>query len=492
MKTKIDFTQTCWALSAFVICLSTARQSQGQTLPEQQTDSNNGFKPVVSCDRRSDATARIQFVWTDSTSTYRRINTNLGDPNYWSTKATFFSVYEGRIDPFATSDIWSTDATVPRVMYFGWWTQICTDQNHCSTGASFRRSLSGTDVDNDNNGIPITIPVIDRPWLVATKVSLYLSFRSASPFQGYVERAPIPTGTPPPPPVVWPSGDPVVVFSPASNTALVSNFPVTAHSDFAGNEKAFLLARQYVSSGCTGANNMIRIKRSTDNGVDWGNEQTINVDGVDGFIYNRDNAMLTDHVTCNPNTSSKQIYAFYVRNEVSPYLNGPLKRNVLYCKASLDGGSTWNGERKVFSLDQSGLPQNFASVPNCSGNTDAGFYRIGRVWSCVDSNGYVYVAWMDNRYGQYSTTKDYWQVFCSRSTDQGDTWSTVPTQVSGTSDVHTASIGGFAGFDSAPPGDFLTCDADSQYLYVAWPDSRNQQGGQDMTYKVYFRRVQFQ
>ncbi len=70
-------------------------------------------------------------------------------------------------------------------------------------------------------------------------------------------------------------------------------------------------------------------------------------------------------------------------------------------------------------------------------------------------------------------------MFYSKSTDDGDTWST-PVRVSGTTNATaSASIGGGAPRNTAwvPPGDFLTCDADSVNLYVAWPDNRADQGG---------------
>jgi len=162
----------------------------------------------------------------------------------------------------------------------------------------------------------------------------------------------------------------------------------------------------------------------------------------------------------------------------------------------------------VFTLGQSDLPPNgFADVPNCANQSSPGFYRIGRVWSSVDPNGNIYVAWVDNRYGVFvnDTSKDYWHVFCSKSTSssQGDTWS-APIRVSGPTNGTldqiraSASIGGFGNpfgnFNWVPPGDFLTCDADAIYLYVAWPDSRDNQPaneGNNAPTKVYFRRIQF-
>lgn len=224
------------------------------------------------------------------------------------------------------------------------------------------------------------------------------------------------------------------------------------------------------------------------------------MDGADGFASARDYSMTTDHIACDPSTSVtvNRVYAFYVRNEM--WQDG-VRHNVLHCKTSLKGGDSWiEPEATVPTINESNLPPNgFAVVPqNCSGNTD-GFYRIGRVWSCVDDNVYVYVAWMDNRYGKYNATdRDYWHVFCSRSTNLGATWST-PIRVSGTTSSDpvqikaSASIGGYGPFrgDWVPPGDFLTCDADQNRLYVAWPDSRDNQGTPAALTKVYFRSIQF-
>ena len=286
-----------------------------------------------------------------------------------------------------------------------------------------------------------------------------------------------------------------LVFTADPNTTLVFNFPVATHRDSAGSERVFLMARQY---GAGVPDNSIRIKRSLNQGVDWTLQETVNVNGADGFPPLRDTRMVTDHIACDPRTivTPTLVYAFYVRNETASWG----RHNVLYCKASLDGGTTWNGEQVVFTISQSDLPPNgFAEVPpNGSGNTD-GFYRIGRVWSSVDDNGNVYVAWMDNRYGEFGTTnRDYWHVFCARSTNQNQgvpTWST-PIRVSGTTKIKlSASIGGYGNpFNTEnhiPPGDFLTCDADVDHLYVAWPDSRANQGTPDAFTRVYFRRIQF-
>jgi hypothetical protein len=491
-----------------VICVSSPPQSWGVTLgPEIQV--RTGFEPVINCDRRG-ASGRIQLVLMDKVTgtsqhypVYWEVSTDLG--SHWTETIFDHTPAETRIDPVAACDIWSNDTT--RRMYFGWYTQVGS-----AAGDYFLRSLSGTNWDNGPTLIQdISDGFPDRPWLTANSASLYLSFNvHTSTSWGYVKHAGIPSGTDP---VDWSCTSnsaictPQLVFVPGSSTTLVGNFPVAAHADSAvpPNETAFLIARQYVtdqgSHGCTEtmpSQNSVRISRSLDQGVTWQEAQPTDVDGADGFVTARDYRMVTEHISRDPNTSSNYAYAFYVRNETITSLPG--KQNVLYCRASLTGGNNWNGEKMVFA-PPSPPSTGFASEPpNCSGNTD-GFFRIGRVWSSVDDNGTVYVAWMDNRYGKYSTTgKDYWHVFCSRSTNNGTTWDTpvrVSGPVSGTLDQikAAASIGGYgnpAGSpDHIPPGDFLTCDAGSNTLYVAWPDSRANQSDTGAPTAVYFRSVQF-
>lgn len=498
MKTEINLARICLAPLAFMICVSSTPKSRGVTLYDE-INMGPGYEPVVNCDHRvepGDPNKRIQYLWTDGTRVLRSISHQLGATSSWIVGVPSDDL-STNIDPFAVCDLWSTDTTVPRIMYFGWFQEFGS-----GNGFYFARSLSGTNVDSgpemaERGGG-------DRPWLAASNVNLFLSFGLGgvppNP-DGHVKRAAIPTGSPTPP-VTWDlSNDGVTVFTSDINhgLGLVSNFPITAAINSIGADRVFMMALQHVLPPACRGNNVVRIQRSV-SWPTWGDEEVIKVDGFDGFVSGRDYYMTTYHITRDPSPfPGPRVYAFYVRNEAAPYMTPP-NRNVLYCKASLDGGATWNGERKVSSLDQSGLPPNgFADVPNCANQSSPGFYRVGRVWSCVDDNGNVYVAWMDNRYGRFGTTdKDYWHVFCSRSSapSYGDEWSP-SIQVSGSSSdpLPTASIGGcFNGGchgDHVLPGDFLTCDADNQYLYVAWPDSRNQQQHSGAPTQVYFRRIQF-
>ena len=137
----MNFTRICWTLSAFVICLSS---TEGQTLPERvmnDTSVESGFEPVVSCDRDTSTSGkRIQVLWMTTgpiKKIYRAISHDLGAS--WGPAISFSNFPEARIDPFAACNIWTNPVTT-RHMYFGWFSY--------GTGDHFRRSVSGTEVDN--------------------------------------------------------------------------------------------------------------------------------------------------------------------------------------------------------------------------------------------------------------------------------------------------------------------------------------------------------
>ena len=417
-------------------------------------------------------------MWTTGIDVIRTYSNDLGAS--WATAATFPGGVGNWIDPITACNIFGSQS--PRHMYFGWYAQAGVDP-----GDRFNRSISDGNVDNtvvaQAQGVGITP---DRPWLCCNTASLYLSYSNVAGTDPlpYVKRAAMPSGTGT---ISW-TASAVQVASPLTGTAFVGSFPMATYVDSNGAESAYVITQQYTEEfpPLSVNKNVMRIYKSTNAGSSWSSDILgINVDSADGYVKTRDYPMLTYHVSKDPNPSSGKLYAFYVRNEVPAFLTGP-PHNALYCKSSYNGGTTWNGERRVYTIPSTDLPANgFAEVPANSDGSTAGFFRIGRVWSCVDPSGNVYVAWMDNRYGKYgSTDKDYWHVFYSKSADFGDTWSTA-LRVSGTSNATaSASIGGGQPprGDWVPPGDFLTCDADSVKLYVAWPDNRGDQGGSPGTH----------
>ncbi len=435
-----------------------------------------GYEPVINCDRVTDgqnANKRVQVVWVGTDlDIKRRLSHNLG--NSWQSTDTYQEQFVSRIDSFAAANVGV--GSTPH-MYFGWFKEI-----HANPGAYFIRSTIGNTVDNEV--IAQTTPC-DRPWLVCNSSSLYLSYSNAPPDpDAYVKRAAMTTGT-----ISW-GGSSVLAGEPILNTTLTSSFPVATHRESDGDESVYVAMRQRKpGSTATLFDNSLRIRKSTNQGATW-SESLINcsLQGVDGFVLARDDAMLAYHVVADPDPNDDKVYAFYVRNESVPLPQYGPSRNVLYCKVSFDGGATWNGEVKVYTIGLSELPTAWADVPVNLNGSDDGFFRIGRVWSCVAPNGHIYVCWMDNRYGRYGTgtgsdARDYWHVFYSKSTNFGDTW-TAPVRVSapnasGSGITANASIGGYGNpglrGHSTPPGDVLTCDVDAINLYVTWCDTRNHQ-----------------
>ncbi len=447
-----------------------------------------GYEPVVNCDRVTDSqngNKRVQVVWVGIGSTIqRRFTHNLGTS--WQSTDTYQGPNASRLDSVAAANVGV--GSTPH-MYFGWLDQVAPE-----AGITFFRSTSGNTL--DNQVIAQSNPS-DRPWLVCNSSSLYLSYsNSTSAPNAYVKRAAMTTGT-----ISW-SGTSVLAGQPIAGTTLTSNFPIATHRDSAGNETVYLAMRQRKpGSVATLFDNSLRIRKSTDQSATWSASRTdCSLQGVDGFVTARDDAMLAYHVVADPDPTDDRAYAFFVRNEAVPLPQDGPSRNVLYCRASFDSGATWNGEVKVYTIGAAELPANWADVPeNASGST-AGFFRIGRVWSCIAPDGDIYVCWMDNRYGRFGTgtgsnARDYWHVFYSKSEDFGDTWTT-PVRVSapnasGSGITANASIGGYEGTPAGdrgsciPPGDVLTCDVDAVNLYVTWCDTRNKQSDPDNDTQVY-------
>ncbi len=446
-----------------------------------------GYEPVVNADRVTDSQngdKRVQVVWVGLDFTKkRRYSNNLGSS--WSTTDTYGGgLYDARIDSFAAANV-GVGAT-PH-MYFGWFKEVIVD-----TGAYFNWSTIGNTVDNS---VRAQASPSDRPWLVCNQSSLYLSYsNSTTAPNAYVKRAAMTTGT-----ISW-SGSSVLAGEPIPNTTLTSSFPLATHRDTSGDETVYVAMRQCrPGSVSTLTDNSLRIRKSTDQGATWSESNiSCSLQGVDGFVAARDNNMLAYHVVADPDPSDDKVYAFYVRNEAVPTVAFGPSRNALYCKSSYDGGATWNGEVRVYTISSSELPANWADVPpNAAGNDD-GFFRIGRVWSCVAPDGDIYVCWMDNRYGRYGTgtgsdARDYWHVFYSKSSDFGDTWTT-PVRVSapnasGSGITANVSIGGYGNPGDRghciPPGDFLTCDVDANNLYVTWCDTRNHQSDPQAATQVF-------
>lgn len=293
------------------------------------------------------------------------------------------------------------------------------------------------------------------------------------------------------------------------NSGLVFN----GHAAFArskatveGVENRLLVgALQYKIGEPTAFGTGYYLYRSENSGASWAMVPAATPSGMqspwswapDGFIRRRDARMHGYHA-CGGDSVLTENYAyfFFSRIENVDLLS---KTTVLYCLRSTNDGAAFGTLTRIFD-SPSGGGVTYADVP--SSDTDGkfngrGFFRIGRVWSCIDGNGTVHVVWMDNREGvapDPQNRRDMWRVRRAFSTDKGLTW-TVPTDPVSTS----SSIGGFGIPNNnyephLPPGDFLSCDADSNFLYIAWPDSRHALTNQWLTRgpRIFFRKYALQ
>lgn len=250
--------------------------------------------------------------------------------------------------------------------------------------------------------------------------------------------------------------------------------------------------------------NEVRLYKRTTGSWSQDTSFTVNLNSSSGCGYfeGRDRQMCDFHVSAEP--GGDNVYVFYVRTEPvgvpddgGQYAN---RRQSLYLRRSLNGGTNWQTPVRVYTLPQSEWPSRWATVPGLSGpggTSTQGFYRIGRVWSCISPDGTVHVVWFDNREG-FATTGTYqsesveldkWRVHRAVSDDGGATW-TVRANVS-----DAPSLGGAAmpkplnSVHYAPPGEFIACDASDDFLWIVWPDSRTYLDSQDDEPRIYLQRV---
>jgi hypothetical protein len=205
------------------------------------------------------------------------------------------------------------------------------------------------------------------------------------------------------------------------------------------------------------------------------------------------------------------VYVFYTEHRDKLTSAGLQMVAVLFCRRSKDAGVTWEAPVQVIpDTVYASLPGRgaFAQVPDNQSSEDPGglrmmpgYFRVARVWSCLDANGHLHVVWFDNRAGKSPETRnwftqacetDYWRVHrveCGDPLAEQMLWNTGVLEVSGLSIGGTGIPSGLQMRPWCPPGDFLSCDADASYLYVAWPDTSDYPITREDQGRVKLRRI---
>ncbi|MFC2156051.1 sialidase family protein, partial [Acidobacteriota bacterium] len=161
----------------------------------------------------------------------------------------------------------------------------------------------------------------------------------------------------------------------------------------------------------------IKFKRSTDSGATWGS--TVTVSNYTGYARRPDIAL----------DSSGNLNLVWTGGNPGDY--------EIYFSRSTDNGATWSS---------------FVNISNSSGLSQSPVIA-------VDSSGNLNTAWYDNSPGNY-------EIYFSRSTDNGTTWST-PVNVSNTTATSYAPA--------------IVVDTNGN-LCIAWYDKKTN------TWQVYFSR----
>ena len=446
-----------------------------------------GVEPSIITNRTGGGVSHVTISWMGVGDQLNEIWTR---PSFNSGASWLATAYLDGSNELIAYDPTMAVATSPVCgtnFYFGWLDTV--DSVGLLHNIQTKESPDGQDLSNPISSL-LALPLtkIDRPWLLGADDRVYASWAFKEAGYQYLK---------------FKRG--VLCFNPAiinwsvyqessyasveiSPLGLVSN-PAIARGP---GDYAYGLALQHDLTDPLSGDNMLSVYLSSDGGQTW----TVQGDVLEylgdpnplGWDPAREAQMANFHIVGE--SDDDNVYAFYVTNVYA----GINQAHALYCRTSNDNGDTWNVRVRVSDFPAP-PSQGYAEVPKSGGGNEDGYYRIGRVWSCVDDFGNVHVVWFDNRLGLSNYTdpeRDYWQVFHSQSSDNGQTWS-APELIS-----EVPSVGGFAlpHFRSGdwwwtPPGDFLACDADSQYLYISWPDSRAWYPpfGIDRQPIIYFARV---
>ncbi len=180
----------------------------------------------------------------------------------------------------------------------------------------------------------------------------------------------------------------------------------------------------------------IVIAKSTDAGETW--SEPIRINQKAGNCLDDDQTVEGAVPAVGP---AGQVYVAWANNDT------------LYFDRSTDGGNTWLDRDIIVAQQPGGWSQSVAGLARCNGMPVT-------VCDLSDSpyQGTIYVNWTDQRNGS-----DDIDVWLSRSTDQGNTWSE-PLRVNN---------------DEAGHQQFLTwmaIDPTTGYLYVVFYDRRNTSG----------------
>lgn len=421
-----------------------------------------GHEPTVAANRKNDDDSRVCVAYIQADG--HGIDTEYSDDDGASWAA---------MNPFTIDDTSSVDPTLCSNPSLG---DIFAAYITTSTGAgsfAFRRSTDGENW-GSIQALQTYVAGMDRPWIAAGSTRAYCSYFQGTLGVGSYSSIRCRYGDLSGGAVDWAGGSSVeVAYLSGAEPAYSLHAPIAVGSHDGSTKRGYILGMKYYQSNNPRGDNKLTCFRTSNGGVDWTATDVVNLDGANraGFYVARDHRLFGWHISCNVATG--YVYAFYVKTFDLGESDGPMMTTyqALYCKRSTDHGATWGSEVLIAKHNEA---QSYGDVATPSGESAEGFYRIGKVWSCIDGNGDLHVVWFDNREGLYNDNRDKWNVYRASSTNDGVSFSEDEDPVS-----TDWSVGGYAAagddpstYRAFPPGHFISCDADDSFLYVAWPDSR--------------------
>lgn len=484
MSTRIPGTLSCVVV---VAALASASRGQGGITPEIKLDETGWESTIVTDGTGVVVVAWMHQPWPGTSKTLARLRST----DHGATWSQFNEQNDtvagnGSLDPALAQNPGNGD------FYFGW-----LGPGGGGPEFKFKRSTDGQDLT-----APVQVVVaaggpldVDRPWLATSASFVYGNWYRRSSLDLRFKRGAV-------------QGDETVDWSGAAVTYCLRTDPQDQKMAFGpptpiarGSSGYLYSMSKQVKTDSPFDGNAIRVHRSTNDGTSWdtaGYTFTTLDTHPDGYQRPSDFGLFNMHIVADP--SSSNVWAFYVDFETR-YCGDPTsqhKVSVLYCRRSTNHGQDWSSPVQVIPNSvYSSIAcetENFGMLPDENENYVVdGYYRIARVWSCLDAAGRIHVVWMDSREGKHPAAaddnRDLWRVYRSVSSDGGQTFSSLVLPVS-----TTTSVGGSGNPHAGlfyPPGDHLGCAADDAYLYVTWPDTRHyddMQPGQ--AGRIYFRRFQ--
>jgi hypothetical protein len=216
--------------------------------------------------------------------------------------------------------------------------------------------------------------------------------------------------------------------------------------------KANVILGGWLTSTDRNSIDAFRVSRSTDGGQTFQGHTTIfNVSKAIGDTQER---WISGVLVSCPGQTYYTVFQNYALINVD---GTDRKALLLYYRRSTDGGATWSAAKTVTPLSE--IKDAIRHYQATKWTDDAAiwpYYIQHEPWVCIDPYGTLHVVWFDNRDGQNpNVMNSKWRVYHGQGRYDTDVWEKT--------DAISESF-----LCVQPNLDYISCAADSKYVYCAW------------------------